>query len=46
MEEFNLRPTSLTLEGHECLSYQNLCNLMAYSATLAKDQGGCRFLQL
>ena len=21
MEEFNLRPTSLTLEGSECLSY-------------------------
>ena len=45
MEEFNLRPTSLTLEGYEGLSYENLKLLMKYSVTLAKDQGGCRFLQ-
>ena len=41
-----MRPTSLTLEGSECLSYQNLRQLMGYSAALAKDQGGCRFLQM
>ena len=45
MEEFNLRPTSLTLEGYEGLTYENLKLLMLYSVALAKDQGGCRFLQ-
>jgi len=44
VEEFNLRPTYQTLEGHEALPDPSLKHLMRYAVILAKDQGGCRFL--
>jgi len=34
-----------TLEGHEHLDDKTLKLLLEYSYILAKDQGGCRFLQ-
>ena len=43
--QFNLRPTYQTLEGHESLERDSLLGLVAYSKILARDQGGCRFLQ-
>ena len=46
VEEFHLRPSYQTIEGHESLPDASLKLLMRYAVTLAKDQGGCRFLQL
>jgi hypothetical protein len=34
-----------TLEGHEHLSDKEMKLLLEYSTVLARDQGGCRFLQ-
>lgn len=34
-----------TLEGHETLPLEELKSLLEYSTILARDQGGCRFLQ-
>ena len=34
-----------TLEGHEQLPESELLLLLDYSSVLARDQGGCRFLQ-
>ena len=43
-KKFNLISTYETLEGHQNLSREDLFALFEYSATLAKDQGGCRLL--
>jgi hypothetical protein len=44
-KKFNLVSTFETLEGHEQLSNEDLKLLLEYSTILARDQGGCRFLQ-
>lgn len=44
-KKFNLVSNFETLEGHEGLSFKELLHLLEYSSVLAKDQGGCRFLQ-
>lgn len=42
---FNLVSTYETLEGHEKLNPNQKKQLFVHSVTLAKDQGGCRYLQ-
>ena len=44
-KKFGLASTYETLEGHSKLSRSDLFGLLEYSATLSKDQGGCRLLQ-
>jgi hypothetical protein len=44
-KKFNLISTFETLEGHEKLSDREIKMLLEYSYILARDQGGCRFLQ-
>ncbi len=44
-KKFNLVSTFETLEGHEHLADKEMKALLEYSYILAKDQGGCRFLQ-
>lgn len=44
-KKFNLISTFETLEGHEKLSDKEMKGLLFYSNVLARDQGGCRFLQ-
>jgi hypothetical protein len=44
-KKFRLISTFETLEGHERLSDKEMKGLLEYSNLLAKDQGGCRFLQ-
>lgn len=44
-KKFNLISTFETLEGHEQLSKKDQLLLLEYSTALARDQGGCRFLQ-
>jgi len=44
-KKFKLISTFETLEGHERLSEKEMKALLEYSNLLAKDQGGCRFLQ-
>lgn len=44
-KKFNLVSTFETLEGHEGLPIDELKSLLEYSTILARDQGGCRFLQ-
>ena len=44
-KKFKLISTFETLEGHERLSEKGMKALLEYSNLLAKDQGGCRFLQ-
>lgn len=44
-KKFGLISTFETLEGHEQLEEPDLLSLLEYSQALAKDQGGCRFLQ-
>jgi hypothetical protein len=43
-KKFGLVSTFESLEGHEKLDKNEIFELLAYSAVLAKDQGGCRFL--
>ena len=44
-QQFNLIVTYDSLEGAELLPPQSLHELLGHSLTLARDQGGCRFLQ-
>lgn len=44
-KKFGLVSTYETLEGHNKLAKKELMELLRYSPSLAKDQGGCRFLQ-
>jgi hypothetical protein len=44
-KKFGLVSTFETLEGHEQLGEKEMFQLLDYSYVLAKDQGGCRFLQ-
>ena len=44
-KKFNLVSTFETLEGHEKLERSEMLALLEYSPILARDQGGCRFLQ-
>ncbi len=44
-KKFNLLSTFETLEGHENLNENEIRALLEYSSILARDQGGCRFLQ-
>ncbi len=44
-KKFGLVSTYENLDGHQKLSKEDLYELMRYSSVLAKDQGGCRFLQ-
>lgn len=45
LDEFGLVSTYQTLEGCEALTEEGVRGLMQHAMTLAKDQGGCRFLQ-
>jgi hypothetical protein len=44
-QQFGLIVTYDSLEGAELLSRESLLQLLEHSCVLARDQGGCRFLQ-
>lgn len=44
-QKFGLNATYETLEGNEQLEQAAVMELLKYSSQLARDQGGCRFLQ-
>ena len=44
-KKYGLVSTYETLEGHQQLPRKKLLSLLKYSYQLARDQGGCRFLQ-